>query len=397
MFDLLLSGKYTVAEIHRIIWEEWGYTTPVLKTRGGRRLSRTSIYRLFHNPFYAGYIRWKGKLHEGRHTPMVTKAEFETVQRLLNQEHPTRPQHKTFTFGGVFTCGVCGLSVTAEHKRKKSGREYTYYHCTRIHRTPACKQPSIEEKTLTAQVRQFLERVTLPDKLNQHLIEELRTEQPTDARQQAAERLKAQTTSLRKQLANLTDLRIRELISDEEFETKRQSVMREIGETEENAEKAVKQKSMFEPLVILQILRNKAVSWFDIIDPRHIPKLIEILCSNPLIADKKALLVTAKPFVQMDQWLACYHLRGDVDDVRMSADCTTGGHSTKKTHRSWMKQRRETLQALATDPETIKRAEAARVLIEQIDPEVLAPFSADRLDAESRPGSSRRARASRSR
>ena len=37
MFDLLLTGSYTIPQIHHIVCEEWGYTTPVLKTRGGKQ------------------------------------------------------------------------------------------------------------------------------------------------------------------------------------------------------------------------------------------------------------------------------------------------------------------------------------------------------------------------
>ena len=54
MFSLLLSGRYTVPQIHKIVVHEWGYTTPVHKKRGGKPPSRSTIYRLLTNPFYAG-------------------------------------------------------------------------------------------------------------------------------------------------------------------------------------------------------------------------------------------------------------------------------------------------------------------------------------------------------
>ncbi len=37
---------------------------------------------------------------------------------------------RDFSFSGVLKCGHCGCAVTAESKRKKSGKTYVYYHCT---------------------------------------------------------------------------------------------------------------------------------------------------------------------------------------------------------------------------------------------------------------------------
>ena len=208
MFGLLLTGQYTVPEIHRLIWEEWGYTTPIMKTRGGTRLARSSLYRIFNNPFYAGYIRWKDQLHQGSHQPMLTKSEFEKAQQLLGKTTSPRPKRMAFEFGGVFKCGACGLAVTAERKRKKSGLEYVYYHCTRVHRSPKCVQPSIEEKELTRQVITFLDGIVLPERILKWFAHQISQSKDdlSDVQSAMAKKLAAQVDNVKKQLSNLTDL-----------------------------------------------------------------------------------------------------------------------------------------------------------------------------------------------
>ena len=120
LFDLLLSGRYSVSEIHRIACEDWGYTTPATKMIGGRAMARSQIYRLLTNPVYAGYIRWNGELYPGAHKPVVTKAEFERAQQVLGLAPETRPSERSFAYRGLFTCGACGSTGLKRARKEDS-------------------------------------------------------------------------------------------------------------------------------------------------------------------------------------------------------------------------------------------------------------------------------------
>ena len=220
----------------------------------------------------------------------------------------------------MFTCGACGFSVTAERKRKPSGREYVYYHCTRVHHTPRCTQPSIEGAELERQILAFLDRISLPEPVGQWLAG-LVAESKDDiaaARQEAAARYTRQTEGFKQQIANLTDLRVRELVSDEEFLVKRQQLQRSVAEAEERAQKAAEPPATFEPVLALQILCSRAKDWYPAADTRTKRRLLKILCSNPAIKDQKALLQARKPFVELAILANHSHLCGDVDNVRMT-------------------------------------------------------------------------------
>ena len=188
-WDLLLTGKHTPAEIRQIANTAWGY-----KTKHGNPLGRNTIYKIFANPFYHGvyeFPRGSDTWHTGRHTPMVTKAEFDAVQQLLSRSKKMPKNRKIFAFTGLIRCGGCGGAVTAEEKHqmicckcrykfacrskencprcklpisemKISHRlVYTYYHCAKSY-NPTCREHSVTLQELKRQIAQILTEVRLP-------------------------------------------------------------------------------------------------------------------------------------------------------------------------------------------------------------------------------------------
>src|SRR5262249_17312073 len=84
MWDLMLTGTSTPPKTLKIATEKWG-----LRTRPGKPLSRSGIYRIFTSPFYAGSFEYPvGSDHwfQGNHQPMVSGAEYDRVQTLLGSK-----------------------------------------------------------------------------------------------------------------------------------------------------------------------------------------------------------------------------------------------------------------------------------------------------------------------
>lgn len=394
MFSLLLSGQYTVPQIHKIVVDEWGYTTPVHKKRGGVPPSRSTIYRLLTNPFYAGYLPWKGELHPGKHKAVVSKDEFQRAQQLIKKPDKPRPIKCAFKYGGLFHCGTCGLSVTAERKRKPSGREYTYYHCTRVHRTPKCTEPSVEERELDRQVSVFVASLRLPRSFTQWVRKETAAadEKLAMAGAEVVHQLKQRVADLNRQITSLTDLRVRELITDDEFANKRHALKQQVEIAEENAAKAKKEQATFEPLEILQILLNRATDWLAVLEEQAKRDLLKILCSNPTIEDKKAIFIARKPILAYCELAHLSELRGVCTEVQITPPRANNAHNdvlrgvcsdvrtttpsadTEYTPAITRAQLQVQLHKLAVDPETIKLAEEARAFIERAEPDLLRNF-----------------------
>lgn len=56
-----------------------------LSTKHGKPLTLSSLHKLLTNPFYAGKMRYQGKLYKGNYIPLVTVTMFDKVQKNLRK------------------------------------------------------------------------------------------------------------------------------------------------------------------------------------------------------------------------------------------------------------------------------------------------------------------------
>ncbi len=212
------AGGLTKADILRFLLSRG------LKTRSGREVTSQFVDHLFEDPFYVGILRdpWSGEELPGRHLPMVSRATFEMVQRIIfarNRSLPhlvTRPEFPLRTF---VRCPNCGHSLTGSFSRGRS-KYYAYYHCHNRHCDIRANY-TLEE--VHGEFAQFLSGASA----NQHAISHLKrylnrlsgsaAEQiERDLRRKESERTRAQG-----QMKQLIRLRVENLISDEEFHEQR--------------------------------------------------------------------------------------------------------------------------------------------------------------------------------
>ena len=266
MWDLVLTGNLSPGQIQRIANEEWGFRTRQTKRTGGNPLARSTIYRIFSDPFYYGryeYPKGSGHWYQGQHDPMITEAEFECVQRILHCETNPRPQKEfALPWRGLIKCGDCGSSITAHFKEQvrctkcrfkssvknrgscsKCGlsisdmksptiRRYGYYHCTRT-LNPACRQKCISAHTLEQQLTAKLKAFGLPSELQDwglKYIEELRDQDLREKKQILLERSKTYEQCVMR-IENLVKLKTApenadgSLLSDEEYQKQRAELL----------------------------------------------------------------------------------------------------------------------------------------------------------------------------
>jgi site-specific DNA recombinase len=176
LWELFLTGNYSGTELLLVATDRLRLRTRRTWRVGGGPMRKSHIYRILRNPFYTGHIAFKGRWYPGSHEPMITVAEFNRAQQLLRGMR-IRPRRYRFAYSGFLRCGNCGASVTAERKVKKSGKMYTYYHCTHGRSGVPCREGSVEECELERQIISFFSRQN-PDRhalLNQESIRFLLT------------------------------------------------------------------------------------------------------------------------------------------------------------------------------------------------------------------------------
>lgn len=76
-FELLSKELYSVDEVHRQVTNEG------LRTRSGKRVTKSHFHRLLRNELYAGWINKFGERHKGTFEPIVPEALFKLVQNIL--------------------------------------------------------------------------------------------------------------------------------------------------------------------------------------------------------------------------------------------------------------------------------------------------------------------------
>lgn len=132
------------------------------KTKTGKNMSLSMIYRTLRNPFYYGVFRYpenSDNWYNGSHKPLITKELFDIVQDKLRVPRKLKWGSKGFAFSGTIKCAGCQGNITGEEKFKKliSGeyKRHVYYHCNRA-KDYTCKEPFITEIDLYKELYNFI-------------------------------------------------------------------------------------------------------------------------------------------------------------------------------------------------------------------------------------------------
>lgn len=164
MFERVAKQAYTGRDVKR--WLD----DIDFRSRQGKRLVLSHIYRTLQNPFYYGefqYPKTNPKLHKGKHKPLITKQLFDEVQLQLTVVPKLRTGSKEFSFTKILKCGACKTGITAEEHMKRlitTGeiRRYVYYHCGRANDLD-CIQPYIRENDLMDELLKLIDDLELDE------------------------------------------------------------------------------------------------------------------------------------------------------------------------------------------------------------------------------------------
>jgi site-specific DNA recombinase len=225
-WDLMLTGNYVPQEILDILNDEWGFRTREWKKKGSKPMSRSTIYKMFTNPFYAGIIPYKGLFVEGKHAPMVSLEEFDRVQFILGRGGKPRPNRYEYAYTGLVVCGECDGFVSATYKEKLLKSEnklksYYLYYCTCARKEEdKCGQRTYTnvDHMETEIEKELMSLTILPEFKDWALkvIAEKHDEEVSD-RSSIYEMQQKTLNEAQRQLDTLTQMRLREMIDDAEY------------------------------------------------------------------------------------------------------------------------------------------------------------------------------------
>ncbi len=318
MFEYAMTGCYSVRQI-TLATREWGLKTRQHSRMGGRYLVPSNVHHILRNPFYKGTLISNGERYEGAHRPLITVEEFDAVQAVLDDRGKPAPARHAFPFTAIIRCGECGLMVTAETKVKPSGMRYHYYHCTRKRLDYRCRQKSIRAEILEAAFFDFVEQHTLPQEAGDWMLAQISAARDANRGVSASRShaLQSALSDVQRSLENLTSLRIRDLIDDEEFKTKRTQLQEEQERLEARlATLDDTANEWFSPAEAVVSFSTRAVSLYKAGDLPTRRNVVKTLGSHFILKDQKVSIQAAKPFVNLTKNADRSNLLAVLDDVR---------------------------------------------------------------------------------
>lgn len=237
-WDLMLTGSYSVRQILKILNKEWGFRTIKRKKQGGVPLALSHLYSVLTNPFYAGIIRCKGEEFPGKHEPMITFEEFDRVQKLLKKKGKPRSKIRDLPYRGFIRCGECGCMVTGniiEKVIKSTGevKKFTYYGCCRKKPDYDCSQKkALTQDQLEELIADILDGITMIPHAREKALEALKKDSAKDmaVSSQIYETQHRTLEQIQAQLFELTQMRIRKMIDDEEYLKSKQELKKEMSD-----------------------------------------------------------------------------------------------------------------------------------------------------------------------
>ena len=262
LWDKMLTGTYSIAQLVKIADEELHITTPRRGKTGNRPIAYSSLCTMFRNPFYTGKLSFLGNLYDGNQPPMITAEEFACAQAIIDPKHATRPKDTSndFLFRNLFKCGECGFAITAEKKYKNikstgERKEYIYYHCTGKNKNIKCSQKHLcaPEDELIRQIKEKLSHFTIDPDFYRLAIEALAQEEDeVVTKDQSKSSIRDKTIDKKKEAIN----RLRR--------------MRYEGEADDDTWYFAELKALEDELTSLQSDRNqseyKARNWREVAD-----------------------------------------------------------------------------------------------------------------------------------
>jgi len=302
IFREALGGAIPASALWRKATESWGLRTPKRKRSGAKPMARSAFFKMLSNVFYTGHFTYRGQLYKGKHEPLLSMEEHQRLIRLIHRGPAQKPQQHKFPFTGLIRCGTCGCMITAEHHVNRYGYQYTYYRCTKRGGYGRCTERYVSSDNLVAQLFTFLESLKLPghvDSACRRVAKDMRSNEVDKGavRETTARALEA----ARSKEATLLDLRLRELVTDEEFLEKRAVLQEEAARLEASIAAMETTSEWFELFDEAISFSSMAVDWFQT-GSEDVKRLIVISTgSNLTLSNRKLSIEAAFPFRCMQQ------------------------------------------------------------------------------------------------
>jgi len=114
LFTWFASGAYSIKDLAKKAYQA-GFSFRKTKNK----MPVTTLHKILRKLIYTGEFEYGGKIYQGIHKPLVSRAVWERCQEILDGRHEKkhRKTKHDFAFSGLIRSGHCGCSLVGEIKR----------------------------------------------------------------------------------------------------------------------------------------------------------------------------------------------------------------------------------------------------------------------------------------
>jgi site-specific DNA recombinase len=147
-WELYATGEYSIDRLTATIADLGLTSKPTTRWPSGRPMSDSQMHRMLGDPYYAGFVVYKGDIYPGRHEPIVGQELFERVQEVQHARsgRGNRDRILNHYLKGLLFCQRCHdhgrTSRLVYTEAKGRSRRYGYFLC-RARQDGLCDLPHI--------------------------------------------------------------------------------------------------------------------------------------------------------------------------------------------------------------------------------------------------------------
>lgn len=210
-FELYATGDYSLQALADEL------TTRGLRTRRGRLpsgpMSDATLQEMLADPYYIGFVTYKGDLIHGHHEPLVTPELFDRVQKVLEERRGlgVRQRKHVYYLKGLLWCGECHEQGVESRLYMQlangNGGRYRYWFCGR-RAQHQCQSRYLEGDAVEDALTAFYRSLSFPTDMAERLREAIRgaIEEQEKAAKLLHQRLGGELDKLDRQEINLVEL-----------------------------------------------------------------------------------------------------------------------------------------------------------------------------------------------
>lgn len=288
MYELYATGSYSLKDLAVYVNKEG------LRSRKGSKLQKCTIHKMLKNPIYYGDFHWNNKIYKGKHSGIISKELFDSVQSSFNSHNrPKNPEKHKFAFSGLLTCGKCGCAITSEIKKGK----YIYYRCTRY--KGQCGNKAVKEEALIEKFGEVVKKIEIDTNILNWLKEALKDSHKDEKEYHNTqiENLQKQYNKYNNRLDRLYEDKLDDIITKEFYEEKSKIWMKEQNDILSSIEKHKKANTnYFEQGIQILELTQKLYSTYLQESPKEKGQLLNLLLSNCTLNDGNLYPIYKRPF-----------------------------------------------------------------------------------------------------